>query len=137
MSASTPRISSEFPIVAVADSQLPSLSSSTINHNPQRHQHHRRHPSGHPTPFRQETVYSDGDIEMAVDEDARASSSPGRSTIAYCKSCGVEFGEFFNSWSKVTGSYYLPCLVGSYRCTGLRPKGKPKSASPESALVEW
>jgi hypothetical protein len=137
MSASTPRITSEPPIV-VADSQIPSSFAAAINHNRQQHHPNQIHANpGHPAPLRQESGHPDGDFDMAVDEDHRTSSSPGRSTIAYCKSCGAEFGEFYNSWSKVTGSYYLPCMVGSYRCTGLRPKSKPKAASPESALVEW
>jgi hypothetical protein len=71
---------------------------------------------------------------MDVDEDEADAS---RSTIAYCRACDKPFGEFFNGWRKVTGSYYLPSLVGSYGIQGLHPKGKPKPASVESALVGW
>ncbi|KAF2436571.1 hypothetical protein EJ08DRAFT_691734 [Tothia fuscella] len=68
---------------------------------------------------------------MEIDDDE---SSTNRSTIAHCRACDKPFGEFFNGWSKVTGSYYLPSLPGSYTVS-LHPKGKPKPASAESALV--
>jgi hypothetical protein len=69
-----------------------------------------------------------------MDQDEASSS---RSTIAQCKRCGSDIGEFYNSCVKVTGSYYLPALVGSYRITGLAPFNVPKQASPESSLNGW
>ena len=64
-------------------------------------------------------------------------SATSRSTIGQCKSCKRDVGEFYNSWVQVTGSYYLPALVGSYR-TSLRPyNNKPRAAAVESSLTGW
>ncbi|KAE9991792.1 hypothetical protein EG327_010988 [Venturia inaequalis] len=78
---------------------------------------------------------TDFDMAVATDEHHRSGSSLGRSTIGFC-ACGSEIGHFYNSWSKVTGSYYLPRMVASYSCTGLHRKSKPKPASNDSALVD-
>lgn len=72
---------------------------------------------------------------MDIDEDG--SDQASRATIASCKACGAVFGEFLNQFRKITGSYYLPSLVGSYGITGLHAKGKPKPASADSALDGW
>lgn len=69
------------------------------------------------------------------DEDA-----PGaRSTEAFCGSavCGRKIGEFYNSWIRVTGSYFLPALEASYRLTGLGDAGRVKPASSGSSLAGW
>jgi hypothetical protein len=60
----------------------------------------------------------------------------GRSAIGQCRKCQSDVGEFFNSWIKVTGSYYLPAMAGSYRITGLI-FGKTRPASADSALADW
>lgn len=136
MSSSTPRPTSKSgsPIV-IADSQTPSSFSAAINRS--RPQQQTPRSQIHANPARQDFDHHPViDIDMAVDEDHRTSSSLGRSTIAFC-GCGSEFGQFYNSWSKVTGSYYLPCMVGSYSVTGLHRKSKPKPASTDSALAEW
>jgi hypothetical protein len=73
---------------------------------------------------------------MDIDDEDRP-EVVNRSTIAQCMACKAVFGEFFNSWRKVTGSYYLPTLAGSYATTGLHAKGKPKPASQESQLHGW
>jgi hypothetical protein len=65
------------------------------------------------------------------DEDGES-----RSTIGQCRKCESDVGEFFNSWIKVTGSYYLPAMAGSYRITGLI-FGKTRPASADSALADW
>lgn len=38
-----------------------------------------------------------------------------RSTKGYCQKCNRYLGEFYNSWCRITGSYYVPALRGSYR----------------------
>jgi hypothetical protein len=73
----------------------------------------------------------------AMDLDNEERDGASRSTVAHCLACKASFGEFFNSWRKVTGSYYLPSLAGSYSITGLHAKGKPKPASQESQLHGW
>jgi len=67
----------------------------------------------------------------AEDEDGDS-----RSTIGQCRKCQSDVGEFFNSWIKVTGSYYLPAMAGSYRTPGLI-FGKMRPASADSALADW
>ncbi|KAF2442173.1 hypothetical protein P171DRAFT_433731 [Karstenula rhodostoma CBS 690.94] len=57
-----------------------------------------------------------------------------QSTTAICAKCGAPAGEFFNAWHKITTSYFLPALVGSYR-SRLRPANHPKRASAGSALT--
>lgn len=73
---------------------------------------------------------SDGDAHD--DED----DNDSRSTIGQCIKCGSDIGEFFNSWIKGTGSYYLPAMVGSYQLINVR-EGKPKLANDSSSLSEW
>ncbi|KAF2187096.1 hypothetical protein K469DRAFT_705651 [Zopfia rhizophila CBS 207.26] len=51
-----------------------------------------------------------------------------RSTTAFCKKCSEVVGEFYNSWHKITGTYYLPTLLGSYS-SRLRAHGRQKAAS--------
>ncbi|QDS68219.1 hypothetical protein FKW77_010581 [Venturia effusa] len=133
MSPTTPRVASQSPIV-IADSDTSSSFAPAVDRS--RPQPHRLSSSQTPsTPARQHFGNQPATLlDMAVDEDHRTSSSPERSTIAFC-ACGSEFGQFYNSWSKVTGSYYLPWTVGSYSCSGLHRKLKPKPASNDSALA--
>jgi hypothetical protein len=69
-----------------------------------------------------------------------ASPSPdtpiNRSTTGFCKNCGTNIGEYYNSWHKITGSYYVPALLGSYR-SRLKSSGKQKSASRGTAIEGW
>lgn len=58
------------------------------------------------------------------------------SVIGQCKHCHADIGEFFNSWIKVTGSYYMPVMVGSYQLVNLQTSN-PKPASSNSSLREW
>jgi hypothetical protein len=73
-----------------------------------------------------------------ITESAQGSPHPdlpaSRSTKGYCKSCGSNIGEYFNSWQKITGSYYVPALLGSYRSL-LRHSGKQKGESQHKFRV--
>jgi hypothetical protein len=77
------------------------------------------------------------EIADSADEYSPRPGSPtNRSTKGFCKKCSNIIGEFYNSWSKVTGSYYVPALLGSYS-TALRPTGKQKAASKGTDLEGW
>ena len=93
---------------------------------------HKARTGGSPVAVDSESAHS-----AAVNRYADHHDADPTSTIARCKACGADFGEFYNGWLKVTGSYYLPSRVGTYRITGLHPKGKPKPASADSTLVGW
>jgi hypothetical protein len=78
---------------------------------------------------------------IAVIESAQDASPPfdtpvNRSTKGFCKNCGSNIGEYYNSWRKVTGSYYVPTLLGSYRSL-LKSCGKQKAASRGTAIEGW
>ncbi|KAI9694402.1 MAG: hypothetical protein M1822_000018 [Bathelium mastoideum] len=51
-----------------------------------------------------------------------------------CQRCGAVFAEFYNAFTRVTGSYYMPSLVGSASTTGLVATGRTKSAAAHSEL---
>ncbi|KAF2270431.1 hypothetical protein CC78DRAFT_573713 [Lojkania enalia] len=71
----------------------------------------------------------DDDVVEMIDIPERSKSSSGsKSTTGMCKNCGGRVGEFYNSWHQVTGTYYLPTLLGSYN-SKLRPHGKQTAAS--------
>ena len=77
------------------------------------------------------------EIAESADEDSPRSDSPfNRSTKGICTNCKNNIGEFYNSWAKVTGSYSVPALLGSYSTT-LRPTGKQKAASKGTVLEGW
>lgn len=60
------------------------------------------------------------------------------SITAHCRHCDATIGTFYNNWLKVTGSYYLPSLIGSYNVIGLTiSKGEPKVATNANALEGW
>jgi hypothetical protein len=67
---------------------------------------------------------------------ARPDTSTNRSTKGFCKNCGTNIGEYYNSWHKVTGSYYVPALLGSYRSL-LKNSGQQKPASRGTAIEGW
>lgn len=75
------------------------------------------------------------ELQSESEDDGRGAEAD-RSTVGQCKNCHADIGEFFNSWLKVTGSYYLPVMVGSYQLVSLQT-GKPRSASSKSSLSEW
>jgi hypothetical protein len=60
----------------------------------------------------------------------------GRSVTAFCKKCGCNVGEFYNSWHRITSSYYTPALLGSYRSL-LRISGQRTEASDLTDLAGW
>ncbi|KAF2682413.1 hypothetical protein K458DRAFT_419807 [Lentithecium fluviatile CBS 122367] len=69
------------------------------------------------------------EVPESVDNDSPRPASPiSRSTKAFCKRCGGEVGDFFNSWIKVTNSYSLPALLGSYS-SRLKEQGRLRTAS--------
>ena len=72
-----------------------------------------------------------------ADEGASPLGSPmNRSTIAYCRQCNTTIGDFYNSWHKVTGSYFIPALPASYTHQ-LQKTGKVKAASKGNDVAGW
>lgn len=61
---------------------------------------------------------------------------PQRATTAFCRHCSRQIGDFYNSWYRVTGSYYAPALLGSYSFS-LKRSAKPKAASKGTDLEDW
>ncbi|KAF2785498.1 hypothetical protein K505DRAFT_369151, partial [Melanomma pulvis-pyrius CBS 109.77] len=58
----------------------------------------------------------------------RAASPAATATVTgVCKRCQSAIGDFFNSWHRITGSYYLPAMLGSYSST-LREYGEQQAA---------
>ncbi|KAF2874826.1 hypothetical protein BDV95DRAFT_591600 [Massariosphaeria phaeospora] len=87
------------------------------------------------------TVHNDADAEVEADGtmavevaesidngSPRPQSPASRSTTGFCRRCLKPIGQFFNSWHKVTGTYYLPAMLGSYT-SSLAQRGKQKAAS--------
>ncbi|KAF2231559.1 hypothetical protein EV356DRAFT_506766 [Viridothelium virens] len=63
---------------------------------------------------------------------------PGESSVSGACLCGAVFGEFYNAFIRVTGSYYMPTLVGSFSNTGLLvARGKVRPAAARSELDGW
>ncbi|KAL6168381.1 hypothetical protein ACJQWK_06029 [Exserohilum turcicum] len=60
---------------------------------------------------------------------------PQRATTAFCRHCSRQIGDFYNSWYRVTGSYYAPALLGSYSFS-LKRSAKPKAASKGTDLED-
>lgn len=79
---------------------------------------------------------STADLESAGNVSPRPASPVSRSTKGYCKTCDNSIGDFYNSWYKITGSYYVPALLGSYSVT-LKSTGKQKPASKGTVLEGW
>lgn len=79
-------------------------------------------------------------MQVVESAEREASSCPGtpinRSTKGFCKNCGTNIGEYYNSWHKVTGSYYVPALLSSYRSL-LKRSGRQKAASRGTAIEGW
>lgn len=76
------------------------------------------------------------EVAESADEASPRSRPVNRATKAFCKNCKNNVGDFYNSWYKVTGSYYVPALLGSYSST-LQPMGKLKAASKGTELAGW
>ena len=80
--------------------------------------------------------------ESADEGSPRPEGSPqlgspiNRSTTAFCKKCDGKIGEFYNSWHKVTSSYYSPALLGSYKSL-LRTSDQRKEALDSTKLAGW
>jgi hypothetical protein len=75
--------------------------------------------------------------ESSDDNDwPRPASPANRSTKAWCKRCNACVGDFFNSWLKITGSYYLPALLGSYSSL-LKDQGRKRTAAVGTELDGW
>ncbi|KAJ4984258.1 hypothetical protein SVAN01_10227 [Stagonosporopsis vannaccii] len=81
--------------------------------------------------------------EIAESADGGSPSSEGSSqsetpmtgpVAAFCKKCYSKIGEFYNSWHKITSSYYSPTLLGSYRSL-LRISDQRKQASESTELA--
>ncbi|KAF1935109.1 hypothetical protein EJ02DRAFT_428729 [Clathrospora elynae] len=74
------------------------------------------------------------EIPESADEGSPGGGLPlSRSTKGFCRNCKSNVGEFYNSWHRITGSYYVPALLGSYSTT-LRSTGKLKAASKGTDL---
>jgi hypothetical protein len=77
------------------------------------------------------------EVPSVIEDDSPHPDTPkSQSTKGFCRNCGTNIGEFFNAWHKVTGSYYMPALLGSYRSL-LKSSGKQKAASRGTAIEGW
>ena len=83
-----------------------------------------------------EMQHATADMASADNAPSRPASPISRSTKGFCKSCDNMIGDFYNSWYRVTGSYYIPTLLGSYSVS-LRSTGKQKAASKGTDLEGW
>ncbi|CAO2656674.1 Nn.00g054770.m01.CDS01 [Neocucurbitaria sp. VM-36] len=74
------------------------------------------------------------EIAESADEGSPRPDSPvQRTTEGFCRNCCNKIGEFYNSWHRVTGSYFVPALLGSYRSL-LEITGREKAASKGTNL---
>ncbi|KAH6637895.1 hypothetical protein C7974DRAFT_390461 [Boeremia exigua] len=107
--------------------------------------HQRRRSASHLVSTVPETAIATnanvGEVAEGADEGSprpEGSSQPetliNRSVSAFCKECSGKIGEFYNSWHKVTSSYFSPALLGSYRSL-LRTSAWRKSASDSTELA--
>ncbi|KAF2400359.1 hypothetical protein EJ06DRAFT_427365 [Trichodelitschia bisporula] len=103
--------------------------------------HPKQHPPSPYTPLHSPNLSS----TMSTVIDLLDSSPPGaadadaysqRINVAgHCKTCKIRVASFYNSWKRITGSYYLPaCEEYALDTSGLRVKGKPKAATADSAM---
>jgi len=83
-----------------------------------------------------EMQHATADMASADEAPSRPASPISNSTKGFCKSCDNMIGDFYNSWYRVTGSYYIPTLLGSYSVS-LRSTGKQKAASKGTDLEGW
>ncbi|KAI2478033.1 hypothetical protein Ptr902_10716 [Pyrenophora tritici-repentis] len=101
--------------------------------------HQRQHPvSGKVDLVRDNTVMAEMQQAMAAMGSAeeasfRPASPISHSTRGFCKTCDNIVGDFYNSWHRITGSYYVPALLGSYSIS-LKSTGKQKAASKGTDL---
>lgn len=65
-------------------------------------------------------------------------ASDSHATEGICRHCGCNIGRFYNLFHKVSGTYYLPALLGSWD-SRLRPTAgrQPRTAAPDSELDGW
>ncbi|KAF2850700.1 hypothetical protein T440DRAFT_498890 [Plenodomus tracheiphilus IPT5] len=77
-------------------------------------------------------VHADQSMLSHTVERIEDTSDPGlpanRSTKGYCQNCTAYLGDFYNSWYRVTSSYYIPALRASFKSL-LKESGKQKAAS--------
>jgi hypothetical protein len=92
--------------------------------------------AAHATAVIEETTVIPEVPNVTEDDSPRPETPKSQSTKGFCKNCGTNIGEFYNSWHKVTGSYYVPALLGSYRSL-LKSSGKQKAASRGTAIEGW
>lgn len=60
-----------------------------------------------------------------------------KGTQGTCKKCDFVVGSFINLFQKVSGTYYLPSLPGSYEFELLDTSLKPTKASSGTELEGW
>ncbi|KAJ9669267.1 hypothetical protein H2201_000619 [Coniosporium apollinis] len=78
---------------------------------------------------RESTTISESQPEAEADAESQSSDEEvSRSTNGFCRKCNSNIGEFYNGWIKITKTYYLPALVGSYSVPGLQLAPKAKVA---------
>lgn len=112
---------------------------SRVGTMPKTYQH--PHSSSH-TPLTSEASLHASDrmtvqvAQRAGEYSLQRTSPANRSTQGFCRNCRSNVGEFYNSWHKITGSYYVPALAASYRSL-LKHAGKQKAASKGTAIEGW
>jgi len=88
---------------------------------------------------------SDGIVDMAANDENKHNHNnhhphhaDSQATEGICRHCGELIGRFFNLFHKVSGTYYLPALLGSWD-SRLRPTAgrQPRTAAPDSELDGW
>jgi hypothetical protein len=77
----------------------------------------------------------DGDVESVSASESEPAPAPA-ATTGSCKNCQGLVGHFFNSWDRITNTYFLPSMISSYE-SKLRPHGKQKAATIGTALEGW
>lgn len=87
---------------------------------------------------RESTTISESQPEAEADAESQSSDEEvSRSTNGFCRKCNSNIGEFYNGWIKITKTYYLPALVGSYSVPGLQLAPKAKVALIGSEFEGW
>lgn len=87
---------------------------------------------------RESTTISESQPEAEADAESQSSDEDvSRSTNGFCRKCNSNIGEFYNGWIKITNTYYLPALVGSYSAPGLQLAPKAKVALIGSEFEGW
>jgi hypothetical protein len=78
-------------------------------------------------------------VEQQQQNPLQQPSAQGASgaTTGLCRRCTNVVGEFFNQFHKVSGTYYLPALLGSYKSKLQPTSSRPKPATPGTELDGW